>query len=240
MTLLFFATCGLEDYPHIYPIAQSNVTTEFNYRATVYIPNANSSTEFTHLLIFYRIYVSNSPQSAPTPGVFSTINPVLAQDYNSISPYIDSDTLVNTNMDGLFSGRGYKYLSLAGHNIEDVLSKDPSPYPNILGKTLIFDFPTGLDPTLTIDGAVYTLWRSNGNGTFSPEPDRLFRNKNDLWDPAKINSPINADVVDFTTGTIATHYTFAAMFIVAAGLDQNTWSYIYSTPSLIHVFQLQN
>jgi len=238
LSLLVFISCGLEDYPYIDNIPQSNITQEMNYRAIVRIPSTNTSA-FSRFIIFYRIYVSNRSEQSPTPGIFSTMNSVLAQDYNSIAPYIDSDTLVNTNMDTLFSGRQYKYLFLENHNIDDVLS-DESSYPSIRGATLIFDFSSSKNPTMTIGSSVYTLMRSNGNGAFNPlPPDRYFVNREDLWKSENINANTNADVVNMSGITESDlHFTYVAMFIAAAGINPNTWSYIYSTPSLIHVFEL--
>ena len=234
-TLLCLGTCGLEDYPFIDPVPQSNIIPVMNYRATVRIPSSNSAM-FEHFAIFYRIYVSNELISSTTRDNYSAINSYLASDYNSIFPYIDSDTLVNTNMDTLFQGRGYKYLSLENGNIDAVLSS------SALGSTLVFDFPASASagmPTMTIGSSVYTLWRSNGSGTFTPRPDRNLVNNNDLWNSDYINQQFNADVVDKSgIGAGDRRYTYTAMFIVAVGIDANTYSYIYSTPSLIHVFQL--
>ena len=240
LTVLFFGTCGLEDYPIINPVRQANITTELNNRAIVRIPTNNSGTSFTHFIIFYRIYVSNRSEPSPGSVNFSTINTVLASDYNYIRPYIDSDTLINTNMDSLFSGRGYKYLFFENGDINDVLSASP---PSVLGNTLIFDFTSGKNPTMTMGSNVYTLYRSNGNGTYNPRtdwPDYYFVNKNDLWNTDYINSNTNADVVNMSglTNSSPLHFTYAALFIVAAGINPNTYSYIYSTPSLIHVFEL--
>jgi hypothetical protein len=94
-------------------------------------------------------------------------------------------------------------------------------------------------PTLTLGNSTYVLWRSDGGGLFSPRPDRFFRNSGELWNPANITNQINADVVnkaDLADGDI--RYTYAAMFIVAVGINPASYSNIYSTPSLIHVFQI--
>ena len=108
LAALFFAACGLEDYPYINPIPQANITQQLNDRAVVTISNNNAGTAFSHLIIFYRIYVSKISVPSTTSSTFSQINPTLDQDYNVIRPYIDSNTLVNSNMDTLFGGRGYK------------------------------------------------------------------------------------------------------------------------------------
>ena len=232
-----FGTCGLEDYVVIYPVPQSNITQQLNNHAVVRIPNNNTSPPFSHFVIFYRIYVSDYSEESPTPGVFNTINTELNRDYVAISPLIDSETQVNNNMETIFLARGYKYLYLEGGNLADTVLAS-----SVLGNILVFDFAAGGVPTMTIGGTdVYRLWRSNGNGTFSPKPtdSRYFMNYDDIWDPQYISTTDSADVVNkagISAG--ATHYTYAAMFIVAVGMDISTHAYLYSTPSLIHVFQL--
>ena len=241
---LFLANCGLEDYPFIYPIPQSNITQEMNDRAIVRVPTSNIGSSFTHFVIFYRIYVSDDFQPSTTLSTtFSVINPALSSDYNSIRPYIDSDTLVNSNMDSLFQGRSFKYLLFQNAEIETVLSDNASP--SVLGSVLEFDFSSSKQPTMVkkdsggnITGGPYILWRSNGNGTFSPRPDRYFVNSEDLWKADNINQNTNADVSNKSSFTKEDRYTYAAMYIVAVGIDINSYSEIYSTPSLIHVFLL--
>ena len=232
--LLLLTSCGLEDFPLIYPVPQSSISREFNSRSVVYVPTSNAGTTFSHFAIFYRIYVSNSDQpSTISDAAYSAINSYLAADHSAVFPYIDSTTLVNRNMDDFFSSRGFHYLNLEGHNINSVLST------SALGSTIEFNFPSRTAPTMTIDSNVYTLWRSDGNRQFDPQPNRLFVNHDDLWNPANINDSINRDVVNMPgIGTGDRRYTYAAMYIVGVGIDVATYSFMYSTPSLIHVFQL--
>lgn len=229
----FSGACGLEDYPYIDPIPQANVTQQMNNRATVRIPDIYAGTSFTNFAVFYRIYVSDIPQASTTINSYSSINSVLASDYNSFRTYIDSTTQINVNMDSLFQGRGYKYLALRDENISSVLS------PASVGNSLIFDFSSGRAPTMTLGSSVYTLWRSDGGGLFEPSPNRLFVNSEELWKPENINSQTNADVANKSgINDGDRRYTYAAMFIVAVGVNVASYSNIYSTPSLIHVFQL--
>jgi hypothetical protein len=232
---LLLGTCGIEDYPVIPPIPQSNVTRQFNDRATVYIPSDYNGTYFTNFAIYYRIYVSDTPQSSTSSeGIFSTINPVLSTDYNVFSSYIDSSTTVNVDMDRLFQGRNYKLLALQPNdNINSVLSS------SVFGSNLVFEFSSSRAPTMTVGSSVYTLWRSDGGGLFSPQPDRLFRNSEELYRRDNINDTINNDVADKSGVNDGSRlYTYAAMFIVSVGVNTASYSNIYSTPALIHVFQL--
>ena len=232
--LSFLGGCGLESYPHIYPIPQSNIVQSLNNWAVVNVPSNNLGSSFTHFVVFYRIYVSDVSIPSTTRDTYTVINPVLNADFNLFQQYIDSDTLVGVNMDSLFRNRGYHYLHLqGGHNIDDVLSS------SALGGTLVFNFPSDSAPTMTVGGVPYTLMRSNGGGVFSPQPThRLFVHHEDLWRSENINSNINADVVGKSGMGPEGPYTYAAMFIVAVGLNTATYSPIYSTPSLIHVFML--
>jgi len=237
LAVLFAGSCGLEDYPTIDPVPQASISQISNNRAEVRIPGSNT-TAFRHYAIFYRIYVSKSLELSPAPVNYYSINPVLNSDFGRINSYIGSTTQVNVNMDSsVFTPMGYKYLYLQNYNIDTVLSD------TVFGKTLIFDFPSQPSvngvPTMTIDGILHTLWRSNGNGLFTPKPDRFFVNSSDLWNTDNISPNFNADVVNLDGITDAdTHHSYAAMFIVAVGVDTNNYQFIYSTPALIHVFQL--
>ena len=239
--LLTFLTlsCGLDDVPLIHPIPQSHIRQDMNNRSVVSIPTDNADTTFSHFVIYYKIFVSNTDQpSTASSAAYSAINPILASDHNAVSPHIDSTTSVNVNMESFFSGRDYHQLHVQGPdmqaiNISTILSS------SVLGSTIEFDFPSRTIPNVTIDSTVYTLWRSNGNGQFDPRPNRLFINSDDLWTPGNINAEINRDVVNLQgIGANDRRYVYVAMYIVGAGINVATYSFIYSTPSLIHVFQL--
>ena len=231
---LFFWSCGIEDYPFINPIPQGNIIQVMNNRAVVRIPGDSPGATFTNFVVFYRIYISDILLSSITKDVYSTINPTLGSDYNSFSTYINSTTQVNVDMNKLFQDRGYKYLGLENDNISNVLSSSS------LGQSLTFDFSSSKRPTMTIGNSTYVLWRSNDNGRFSPQPDRYFVNRGELWNPENISNTINADVVNKANMDGDMRYTYAAMFIVAIGINPASYSNIYSTPSLIHVFLLPN
>jgi len=239
LAALVLGTCGLEDYTYIFPVPQANILAETNYRSTVRIPSNNPSPPFNHFSIFYRIYVSDVQMPTTVSSTsYPQINSALSSDYNAIFPYIDSTTLVNTNMDSLFQGRGFKYLYLLRNGA--VNAADNILTSSVLGTTLVFDFSSQTYPTVTntSTNTVYTLYRSDGNGTFNPRPDYTFVNNDDLWNPDYINSNFNADVVNKSNMTNPERYTYVAMYIVAVGVDEASYSNIYSTPSLIHVFLL--
>jgi len=232
---IFLWACGIEDIPYIDPIPQGNVTQVMNNRAVVRIPGSSPGTTFTNFAVFYRIYVSDIPQASTTVNSYSAINSTLASDYNYFSGYIDSTTQINVNMETLFQNRGYKYLVLEdpNTNINSVLSESS------LGQSLVFDFSSSKRPTITLGNNTYVLWRSDGGGLFNPMPDRYFINSNELSVTENINSQTNADVVNKANIPDGVRrYTYAAMFIVAVGVNPSSYSNIYSTPSLVHVFML--
>ena len=235
--LLLLPGCGIEDYPYLPPIPRADITQTLNNHATVFVQSYASYAEFTHFAVFYRIYISDSPIiESTTESTYRSINPALAEDFSFFSYYIDSDTMVNVNMDSLFtSRRAYKYLQLEDHRINAVLSSA------VWNMFLEFDFGSTQYPTLTItdrstgdivDGT-YTLWRSDH--LFSPQPNRYFGYHADMISP--LNAQTNADVAD-KTGAASRDLTYVAMFIVAVGRDPATYSNVYSTPALIHVFLL--
>ena len=247
---LLLGACGLEDYPYIYPIPQSNVQPQGNNRAVVRVPNNNSGTYFTNWIIFYRIYLSDNLIDPPLPGPrgnYSTINARLDSDYNTVSPYIDSTTLVNKDMDILFTkdlainpnpNQSYKYLALEGINIDSVLSSSSFDH------NLIFNFSsTNTIPTMEITdlggnptGGPYPLLRSS-DGYPSQQSGRYFSGDVYMFSPT-IGNNTNADVVTGITTGPSGVYLYATLFIAAVGFNPETLTYIYSTPTLIHTFLL--
>lgn len=229
--------CGIEDYPYLYPVPQGNISQVLNSRATIFITASNSGNPaFYNYSIYYRIYVSNINENSPSVGNFSNINPTLAQDYSAIAVYINSTTTGSTSMGSLFQNRNYNILELSNGSIENLLSSGGA-------STVTLEFPQNPPnpaqpwPYLTISGGSYYLYRSTGNGRFTPMPlnNRYFMNSTDLTRPEYINSNNNADVVD-KSGT--PRYAYAAFFIVAVGFDTATFSSVYSTPAFVGVLRL--
>ena len=235
---LFLATCGLEDYPFINPVQESGIVRSSNNNARVPISNDNDANNFfSHYTIFYRIYVSNVRSFVTTPEIFSTINGTLDSDYSYYFLPVISSTTPGGDMHNLFSSRGYKYLCLEGNEIKNVLTS------SVFDHILEFDFPSNSRPVLRIKDnnnitiSTYTLWRSDGDRTFSPRPNRYFVHSTDLIKSSNLNDNTNADVTDLTAYSgPPERYTYAAFFIVAVGIDG--FSNFYSNPTLIHVFQL--
>ena len=240
LAVFMLISCGVDEYYFIHPVSQSSIVPEMNNRAIVRIDTSNAgNSAFRNFIIFYCIYVSDAdiPSTISTVS-FNAINPVLLSNHNTIRPYIDSETHVGVNLDNLFRGGGrrFRYLELSNANIDIVLGA------NAIGSTLIFDFASFQNPTMTVSNgggtATYTLYRSNGSGSFAPQPDRFFVNREALSRNEFINDQFNADVVNRSGIPVWPRFTYAAMYIATIGYDLNSHTNIYSTPSLIHVFRL--
>ena len=235
LAALFLGSCGiLVGEPFIEPVREADIIRQLNDRAVVNLGRyPTGQHDFSHFAIFYRIYISDIYITATTTDTFSTINPALQADFNALSRYIDSDTLFGTNMHNVFSGRSFRYLALEGANINNVMRA-------AVGETVVFDLSQSQQvPVMRIGPNEHVLLRATshpGVGGFSPRPEhRRFINSLELRLPGYINLEFNADVVDRAGDRI---FTYAAMFIVAVGMNPNTFTNVYSTPSLIHVFRL--
>jgi hypothetical protein len=206
---IVFLSCGLDDYIYLDPVPQESINVTLNTDATVTLRSNQSG--FKHYSIYYRIYVSSNLLAvAIEEGMLSTVNSYLYSDYSAIKPYTNPDTSTSTNVGTLFTNR--KYYALDNQ------------------------FPPG---TLTISFSEATP-SINGNPIlrsstiYNPAPDRYFRNQTDLY--AAENGTRNVDVQPTTSGS-GPMYTYAAMYVVAVGVDDN-YSTIFSKPTFISVFRL--
>jgi hypothetical protein len=230
VSFVFFA-CGIEDYIYLEPIPASSVT-QSNNMVIIRLPQVGNM-YFSNFAIFYRIYISGVLLEAVAPDQYSTLNPSLFSDYNAFLPYtnIATNTTVNTGAVGtLFKNRNYWKLEVEGTNIDGVLAGN--------GQTVRVDFQEviGRAPTLERGGTQYVLWRSNGEGTFTPVPDRRFMDTAALNSTNNATALVNADVAP-VSGSSSGNYAYAAMYIVAMGNDNN-FSPIYSSPTFLGVFRL--
>jgi hypothetical protein len=232
---LLLSSCGIEDYYFLYSVPPGNIQVTLNNRATIQLPSLSAEYYyFTNFTIFYRIYISGIQESGTiqtSQASLSAINSYLSSDYFAIEPYTKSDTSVSSSTASLFQGRGFYKLELQNAIIDNVLSND------VMGQTLILDFPvTGARPYLNIDGSSHILYRSTGEGSFNPVPNRYFLNTPDLNSSANVSSTVNADVAN-RSGISGPRFTYAAMYIVVTGIDSN-FTPIYSAPTFIGIFAL--
>jgi hypothetical protein len=202
-------SCGVDDYIYLDQVPRSTIKVNFNI-ATVPLPS-QSSMYFKNYTIYYRIYVSgNLLEGTIEEGMLSTVNSYLYSDYSAIHPYTNPDTSTSTNVGTLFTNR--KYYTL-----------DNPFYPG----TLTIDFG---EATPVINGS--PIRRSSA--VYNPAPDQFFRNHTDLY--SADNAARNIDVQPSTAGS-GPMYTYAAMYVVAYGVNDN-YSTIYSKPTFIGVFRL--
>jgi hypothetical protein len=236
---LLLSTCGMEDYPYLEPIREDAITRELNVRATIPLPFV-SSQEFTHFVIYYRIYISDeSILSEILPTDMSRINTTLYGDYSAFYPYTNTDnTTVSTQIGTLFANRKYYSLYSASVDMNSLLSSSS------MSQRIVIDFAqiNGRKPTIELGGAEYILWRTtgrerSGEANFDIEPDdRSFINTQDLNSDTNARSDIiNNDVVNKTIS--GPRYTYVSMYIVATGYDNN-YNPIYSQPARIGTFRL--
>jgi hypothetical protein len=232
--MLLFFSCGIEDYPYIYPVPSGSVRQVMDNLIDVDIPSNNSTVSyFTHYIIFYRIYISDVDELSPSESNFNTINSALNSDYNRVRQYIGNDNMGSSAIASLFNTINYYPLGFNGQNAETVLSR------NVLGQTLVFDFSSGTGdyPYLSVAGNEYVLMRSNGSGSFVLLPNEYFVNSDGLWDSDNlVNNEINLDITA-KQGVEGTN-TYVSMFIVAAGLDPQTFAQLFSSPTFVGVLRL--
>ncbi|MDR0451370.1 MAG: hypothetical protein LBH26_08915 [Treponema sp.] len=231
-----FSSCGIEDYAYLQPVPSGDIRITLNNMATVPLPDQGIGSNFTHYTLYYRIYISDIPESGEiqrSRAAMDRINPALSTDYFYLEPYTNTNNNVNTSTATLLRNRNYQVLSYiqAGSELNDVVKNGPGDLE------LHFPVLTGSIPYLVYGGTAYNLYRSNGSGAFSPRPDRYFRNSSEINSGGNVSSTINADVVNKSNAS-GPRYTYAALYIAATGLSQPAYTPFYSIPTFIGVFRL--
>ncbi|MDR2068596.1 MAG: hypothetical protein LBP71_01870 [Spirochaetaceae bacterium] len=143
--------------------------------------------------------------------MLSNVNSYLNNDYLAIQPYTNPDTSTSTNVGTLFTNR--KYYTLDSQFSPGTLTINFGESPPVINGT----------PILRSSSVSY------------PAPsDRYFRNQTELYSAENVARNID---VQPTTGGSGPMYTYAAMYVVAVGVDAN-YSTIFSKPTFISVFRL--
>jgi hypothetical protein len=242
---LLCGSCGIEDYPYLEPVEESNITRVMNTRAAILLPNV-ISVQFSHFAIYYRIYISDvSIVSNILPADMNKINTSLSQDYNAFLSYTSSGSSsgasASTQIATIFLNRKYYPLNAGSINIDDLLSDSAK------GRSIVIDFDqtNGQAPTIQLDGRTeYELFRTSGAGIsgsssfdIKPEGSRVFINTPELNSSQNAASAnVNNDVADKTV--FGDRSTYVSMYIVSTGRDNITFSPFYSQPTFIGVFRL--
>jgi hypothetical protein len=243
MGSLLSGACGIEDYPYLEPVRESNISWDLNVRATIFLPYV-ASQQFTHFAIYYRIYISDeSILSIILPDDMSMINDSMRQDYTTFLPYTNTDnTSVSTQIGTLLSNRKFYSLYTESWELNDLLTS------SVMGQRIVIDFSQttdGRQPTIEVNDTEYVLWRTTGRERLGeifdikPDNERAFVNTPELnsseYADSK-NTAFNNDVAD--KAVEGSRYTYVSMYIMSAGHDLTTYSPIYSQPAHIGVFRL--
>jgi hypothetical protein len=210
-----------------------------NEQAIVRLPGFNIS-YFSNFTIYYRIYTSysNDVGFSLSRENLMRINSTLYSDYSYIEPYTSSTNSANANASSIMTNRGYQPLyfeSISGGSISSDILTSP-------GSELRIAFPQPSPsypyPYLSYSGSTWYLKRSNGNGAFSPVPaDRYFLNTSGLNNRDNIIATINADVVN-ASGSGGTRHAYVSVYIITSGLNEQSYTPIFSIPTFIGIFLL--
>jgi len=229
----FLFSCGLEEYKYIPQVPQGNILRINNTEATINMPSLQDNSTDPYYTIFYRIYISgeNISSEIQTSSEFlNNISPDLSRDFSAIFPSTDPTNTTGTSVNTLFYNRNYYELEFDGADIKSILTKN--------GGMLRIRFPTELSgiPTATFSGIEYRISRSGELISPLPVNDLFFRNTSDLNNPTNAAPNINADVAG--RSGISRPVAYVSMYIAAAGLDDVTFSPVYSKPTHISIFKL--
>ncbi|MDR3124006.1 MAG: hypothetical protein LBU16_09550 [Treponema sp.] len=240
------ASCGIETYKYLNYVDPGIAMT---LNTTAYISLPGEPYYFRYFIIYYRIYISDflAPGSVDA-GALAQINPALHNDYNYFYAYTNTQsTTVPANMENTFANRKYFPLELDKADIESVLDGG--------GGFITLDFAANPQfnqsrPSLIIGdtrnetlGAPYTRYQlSRNTNDNNPYADNYyFVNSDDINNGDHISSDssnINQDVQNSAQSISGSKYTYAAMYILAQGLDDSNLSNIYSIPTFIGIFLL--
>jgi hypothetical protein len=233
--LFFLRSCGIESYYYLPEVPAGNIATTANQWATVTLPSV-SVPYFTYFALYYRIYLSYE-QIANT-GNLAVVNTTLDSDYRYLAPYTNSASSTSINVSSIMTSRGYQSLyfqTSSGGASSDLLTMTS-------GGTVRIEFPlAGANPYITYPVSAGTrtviLLRSNGNGAFNPLPNRYFLSSDTLTNPGNISATANADVVN-VSGSGGNRYAYASLYIVSVGLNEQTYTPIFSIPTFVGIFRL--
>jgi hypothetical protein len=238
-------SCGIETYKYLESVA-SGIPMLLNTTAYISLPGGQPN-YFRYFIIYYRIYISDLPISgAVDAGILAQINPTLYTDYNYFLSYTNSQsTAVPTTMGSTFASRNYFPLELENMAIESVLDTG--------GRIVTLDFsdnpqfkPSLImgDIRLETPGVSYTRYQLSRNTKNNNTPyarNYYFVNSEDINNSDHISSDssyINQDVEKGAQSASGPKYTYASMYILAHGLDDATFTNIYSIPTFIGIFRL--
>ena len=228
LIILFLSNCGIYDYPFIYPVPIGTITGELNTNVYINTGTDNIGNQyFTHYIIFYKIYISDTDNSNP----IENINSVLASDYSRINNISGSQSIGGAAAYDLITrSLRFSEISLEGTNIDIFLSN--------ASNNINIDFTRDF-PSLSIDNInYYRLTRRHITSTSSNE--RYFLNNINQLRYDIINNITNGENRDVQDNTSATKtYSHALMYIMASGMNTQNFVPVYSSPTYIGIFRLR-
>ena len=229
-------SCGIYDYPYINPVPEGNISRDTNTRIIIRIGNDNvDNPYFTHFIIFYRIYISDAAGrtviNSSDTSAMRAINPSLENHHIRINSISGGQNVGGgAAYDLLIRTLRFSVLSLYNENIESILSD------SAMGRTIEINFGHASNPRMSFldnPGTEYVLVRPH----ITTIPDRYFINN-----PAQflLNiTDLDGDNRDVTDNAVSTKsHSYAAMYLMAAGMNTQTFVPIYSSPVFLGVLLL--
>ena len=234
LCLFTLLSCGIEDIPYLLQVPESGITRTLTNKAEITLPSLTSFSFATGYIIYYKIYIIRS-EFGTVPELIAN-NSRISNDYNTLYRFTDPANGSSIPSLTTFSNSGFYELEIDTLTIKKtILSKSGGVF-NIEFPLTPGEKPNILSLNSVDSGTRYTLYRSNGGGTFNPKPDRYFLSSTDLNAYANATSTTNADV---SGEDGVSEFAYASMYIVAVGTNQN-FSRVYGKPTFINIFKLPN
>jgi len=207
-------------------VPESGITRTLTNKAEITLPSLTSFSFATGYIIYYKIYIISS-EFGTVPELIAN-NSRISNDYNTLYRFTDPANGSSIPSLTTFGNSGFYELEIDNLNIRNTILSTSGGKFNI-------EFPLTPGESPYIDnGTKYTLYRSNGGGTFNPKPDRYFFSSTDLNAYANAIATVNADV---SGQNGVSEFAYASMYIVAVGTNQN-FSRVYGKPTFINIFKL--
>ena len=250
LLLVFFISCGLEDFIILPQLPEARVFISDN---RVAVSNMNllgpSAPHARNYSIYYRIYISGHSE----PGIINiseftlgNISAALLNNFRAILPYTDPLDERTVDVGATFRNRGYFEMYIrgnyAGAGIRNISTLLDTNFP--AGIEINFTDMQIPSLTLTAGGQEFTLIRSNGDGLFEPRPlNRYFIDHEELNDNANAIITVNRDTSPdprIPAGSPLPRFTYISMYIVIKGFNPDNFATIYGRPTHLGIFRLPN
>jgi len=216
--VLCASSCGLEDYPYLYPasgVSQASGTTlDFSHNT-----ENNSASCFLGYEVYYRIYDGTASSAS---AVASTDGAYIESSWDSVTPDVILARL---------KAKGYvRLLHLDDLDGADtVLVLAPAPFVHVLNTTtsayVEFNLTSSGAASITMNGGTptsFTVRRTAKNSAGE------YRNFGDFTK----GDDCNFDATGIGAGQVA-NYAWVRAYVFAYGLDSSSFDTVVSKPSLL-------